>query len=114
MVKCKICKSKHNINLKGTFLNNFLCVKCKKKNKTFSSRLNTIETTQAFLKDSNDRIRQEQHLNDSEQLKAIPFNCWIIQERQQEKKFLMQQTNKTFLMEQYKKDLNREMQEEYF
>ena len=112
MVKCNICKKKQNINLKGNMLNTFLCNKCKNEFKSFASNLKQIQKNQDFLKHNNNIIKQEQQQQNNHELKQIAFNCWIIQERQQHKKFIEQQTNKNFLIEQYKQDLNQEMQED--
>lgn len=94
-------------------LNSYLCENCEKKYKNFSSNLKRIQQNQEFLKHNSNIIKQEQQQQNNQELKQIPFNCWIIQERQQHKKFIEQQTNKNFLLEQYKQDLNQEMQEDY-
>ena len=106
MAICKICKTEVHNKIKGTFLNNFLCPKCATGNKDFIARLKIVEERQLFLINSINNTNKAKAEKERTDNQKIPFNYWIIEERQKEKKFLEQQSNKDFLAEQFKNDLN--------
>ena len=103
---CNICKTKRLKDIKGNdFKGNIkrFCLDCQKKHKEYINKLIDIETQNTYLKAFKDNSKQIQQIKEN---KLIPFNYWIIEDRQKEKKFLKQQNNKDFLKEQFKKDLN--------